>query len=235
MDPAAAGPVLLVPGYGGTTRSLEPLARALRAQGRAAVVVGGLGEDSGSLEDQAQRLDDTARAVLDDGAPSLDVVGYSAGGVLARVWLAGPGADVPVRRVVTLGSPHHGSDLASLADAGAPGSCSTACRQLAPGSDLLRSLPPTPGSPSWTSVRSSADEVVTPASTSVLRGALDVKLQAVCRASDVDHAGLARSPLAVALVVAALGGPGGTGEAWTQAPPASSCERLVAAGDAMLG
>ncbi|MBC7639076.1 MAG: lipase, partial [Rhodoferax sp.] len=39
VDQATPGPVLLVPGYGGSTASLQVLAAALRAGGRAAQVL----------------------------------------------------------------------------------------------------------------------------------------------------------------------------------------------------
>lgn len=235
VDAAVPGPVLLVPGYGGATRSMDALAGALRTDGRTVVVVDKLGDGTGDLEDQAGQVDAAAREAIAGGAPSVDVVGYSAGGVIARVWLAGIGADVPVRRVVTLGAPHAGTELAALAASGASGSCPAACQQLAPGSDLLRSLPATPGSPTWTSVWSDADEVVTPASTSGLDGAVGVELQAVCPRDATDHGGLPRTALPVAIAVTALGGEGGTGAALQEAPVAADCGRLTALGSSLLG
>ena len=235
VDQGVAGPVLLVPGYGGSTASLAPLAAALRAQGRDVTVVAALGDGTGDLVRQASRLDAAARSALEAGVPSVDVVGYSAGGVIARVWLDGTGADVPVRRVVTLGSPHAGSDVAALAADGTAGSCPPACQQLVPGSDLLRSLPATPGSPRWTSVWSDADEVSTPPDTAVLAGAVDVELQQVCPGDVALHGQLPRSPLPVALVALALGGREGTGPGLTTPPSPVSCGGLEAAGRRLLG
>ena len=234
VDQTVAGPVLLVPGYGGSTASLAPLAAALAAQDRDVTVVDAPGDGTGDLVGQASRLDAAAREALGAGAPSVDVVGYSAGGVIARVWLGGTGADVPVRRVVTLGSPHGGSDVAALAADGTAGSCPRACQQLVPGSDLLRSLPATPGSPRWTSVWSDADEVSTPPSTAVLPGALDVELQQVCPDAAALHGQLPRSALPVALVALALGGRDGTGPGLTTAPSPASCDDLEATGQRLL-
>ena len=50
------GPVLLVPGYGGRLASLDPLADALRADGRTVVVVTPPGDGTGDLDQQAEHL-----------------------------------------------------------------------------------------------------------------------------------------------------------------------------------
>lgn len=230
-DQSAPGTVLLVPGYGGGTGGLQVLAGALQRAGRQVVVVPAAGDGTGDLAEQAVALQTAARAALEAGAPSVDVVGYSAGGVVARLWLAGDGAGEPVRRVVTLGSPHQGTDLARFAAVNAPQDCPTACQQLEPGSSLLRSLPETPGDGvRWTSAWSSTDQVVVPpADASSLRGAVDVELQQVCSSAQVDHGGLVTDPLPVGVVDAALDGP-----VLASAPPASQCDALTQRGRALL-
>jgi len=81
------GPVLLVPGYGGNGQSLQPLAAALRSAGRTAVIVDPVGDGTGDLRAQAKHLGQVASRVREDaGAASVDVIGYSAGGVVARLW-----------------------------------------------------------------------------------------------------------------------------------------------------
>ena len=233
VDQSAQGAVLLVPGYGGGTGGLQVLAEALEAAGRQVRVVRAAGDGTGDLADQVAPLQQAAQEALDDGAPSVDVVGYSAGGVVVRLWLAGEGADEPVRRVVTLGSPHQGTDLASFAAVNAPQDCPLACQQLEPGSDLLTSLPQVPGADdgvAWTSAWSTSDQVVVPpADASSLRGAVDVELQQVCPGAAVDHGGLVTDPLPVGLVDAALDGP-----VLEAAPPSSSCAELTARGRALL-
>ena len=233
VDQARPGPVLLVPGYGGGTAGLEVLAAALTALGREAVVVPAVGGGTGDLADQADQLDAAARAALDGGAPSVDVVGYSAGGVVARVWLAGVGEGRPVRRAVTLGTPHQGTDLAALAGSLAPDQCPLACRQLAPGSDLLTGLPAVPGQDGgtrWTTLWSTADEVSTPpATSSALPGALSLSLQAVCPAATTSHGQLPTDPLVVGLLERLLGP-----EPPTATPPAAECAALTARGSELL-
>ena len=67
------------------------------------------------------------------------MVGYSAGGVVARYWVQDLGGRAQTRRLVTLGSPHHGTEIAELGTLFA-GACPVACRQLLPTSPLLGAL-----------------------------------------------------------------------------------------------
>lgn len=214
VRPAAAvpqdqpGPVLLVPGYGGDGSSLRPLAQALRDAGRSAVVVPEVGDGTGDLDAQAVALAAVAERVREEsGAPSVDVVGYSAGGVVARLWVRDHGGDAVARRVLTLGSPHHGTTQAALG-ASLAGGCPPACEQLVPGSELLRRLnarDETPAGPAWVTLRSTSDQVVTPVGSAVLDGALDVAVQDLCPAATTSHAGLPTDPVTRALVGSALG------------------------------
>ncbi len=201
----AQGPVLLVPGYGGSTGTLEVLAAALREAGRQATVVPLPGDGRGDLRESAAALAQAADAALAAGAPSVDVVGYSAGGVTARLYVQEHAGDV--RRVVTLGSPHHGTKLAALGVALAPGQCPTACQQLAPGSDLLDGLnddDETPAGPQWLAVWTTQDETVTPPDSARLDGAVNVALQDVCPGLQVTHGELPTGPVVRSLVLQAL-------------------------------
>ena len=209
VSQATPGPVLLVPGYGGSRTALEVLAGALRAQGRDASVVRLSGDGTGDLGEQAEVLDEAAEAALErTGAGSVDVVGFSAGGVIARLWVADHGGGSVARRVVTLGSPHHGTDLAGLASDLAPDRCPEACRQLAPNSDLLRALnagDETPPGPEWVSIWTTDDRVVVPADSAAIDGAVGYPIQSVCPGLVVAHGDLPRTPAVVAATLAALG------------------------------
>ena len=223
VDPVpqtAPGPVLLVPGYGGNLESLQPLAAALRSSGRTAVLVEPIGDGTGDLRQQAEHLADVAERVREDaGAASVDVIGYSAGGVVARLWVRDAGGAGITRRVLTLGSPHHGTSQAALAAEFASG-CSEACEQLVPDSDLLRRLnagDETPAGPLWATVRSTSDQVVTPVDSAALSGALNIVVQAVCPGSTAAHGQLPGNPV----VLAALGSV--LGIEMPQAPTAVAC------------
>jgi triacylglycerol lipase len=204
-DQTVAGPVLLVPGYGGGTAGLEVLAGSLRAAGRTATVVPLPGDGTGDLALSVAALD-AAAAVT--GASPVDVVGYSAGGVVARLW-AEQEPD-SVRRVVTLGSPHHGTRVAALGAAVAPESCPVACRQLAPDSALLSELndgDETPDGPQWLALWTVQDQVVTPPESARLEGAVNVELQRLCPGLAVSHGQLPVDRTVTAIVLDALSGP----------------------------
>ena len=205
---ATPGPVLLIPGYGGNANSLQPLAAALRSVGRTAVIVDPVGDGTGDLRTQAEHLAEVAERVRDDaGAASVDVVGYSAGGVVARLWVRDDGGAGVARRVLTLGSPHHGTSQAALG-AEFAGGCPAACEQLVPDSDLLRRLnagDETPAGPLWATVRSTSDQVVTPVDSAALSGALNIVVQAVCPASTAAHGDLPGNPVVLAALGSVLG------------------------------
>lgn len=214
-DQSVAGPVLLVPGYGGSTGALEVLAGSLRQAGRTAAVLPLPGDGTGDLALSVAALD---AAVTASGAVPVDLVGYSAGGVVARLWAKQNPSRV--RRVVTLGSPHHGTRVAALGAAIAPGTCPAACLQLVPGSDLLDALndgDETPDGPQWLSLWTAQDETVTPPSSARLDGAVNVELQDVCPSLQVSHAALPRDPTVTRVVLSALSG-GSVAE-----PPAVVC------------
>jgi triacylglycerol lipase len=208
VDQDRPGPVLLVPGYGGSTVALGVLADALRRAGRDAEVVALVPPGTQALRVQAEALDRAVGRALDrTGATSVDVVGYSAGGVVVRIWVAELGGGNLARRALTLGSPHHGSDLASLGADLAPDSCPEACRQLAEDSDLLRELnagDETPPGPAWVSIWTEDDRVVPPDSAS-LDGAVAFSVQSVCAGETISHAALPRTPSVIAIVVIELG------------------------------
>jgi triacylglycerol lipase len=203
--PAASdrpGPVLLVPGYGGGTASLRPLADRIRATGRVATIVTLPGDATGDLRQQAEALD---RTVTETPGP-VDLVGFSAGGVVARLWVQEYGGEERARRVVTLGSPHQGARIAGSAASVLPGACPTACQQLVPGSRLLAELPsPVPNPPDWLSVWTADDETVTPPESGHLPGAVNVELQSVCPTARPGHGGLPTDPTVIRLVLDALG------------------------------
>jgi len=213
------GPVLLVPGYGGSTGSLSVLAARIRATGRQASVVRLPGDGTGSLLTDAGVLDAAVTRALRGGAPSVDVIGYSAGGVVTLLWARQDGGAHKARRVVTLGSPFHGAAIAAAGEAFDPGACPVACQQLVPGSSLLRRLggPGAPRGPRWLSLWTTGDQTVTPADSARLAGAVNVPIQSICPAQRISHSQLPVSPVVTAMVLHAIG------PAPPQPPAAADC------------
>ena len=201
------GPVLIVPGYGGATGSVQPLADRLTAAGRDVTVVGLPGNGTGDLAAAADALGEAVATAMDrTDAPSVDLIGYSAGGIVSRIWVAEGNAGV-VRRVLTLGSPHHGTSLADLAGSLAPSQCPLGCQQLTTGSDLLNGLnagDETPEGPTWVSIWTVQDQTVTPPDSARLEGAVNVPVQSVCAGVRLGHGDLPRSPLVQEMVLAEL-------------------------------
>ncbi|MEV6632986.1 lipase [Actinoplanes sp. NPDC051470] len=206
-DQGALGTVILVPGYGGSQVSLSRLAQVLTAAGRTATVLSLPDGGTGDLLKQADTLDTAVRAALDGGAPSVDVIGYSAGGVVTRLWVDRHDGATVARRIITLGSPLHGANLAGAGAALAPGACPQACRQLAPGSDLLAGIDDAdlPEGLPWLSIWTANDETVQPPESAVLDGAVNLQIQSICPSSRIPHGALPTDPAVTAVVLAALG------------------------------
>ncbi len=205
-DQARPGTVLLVPGYGGSRTALSRLAERLNEAGRTTDVLTLPGDGTGDLLAQAKVLDDAVRAALRDGSSSVDVIGYSAGGVVTRLWVDRHDGAQVARRIVTLGSPLHGARIAGEGAALAPDACPRACRELAPGSDLLTSIDgPLPDGLPWLSIWTENDETVQPPDSARLDGAINVPLQSICPTARVAHGDLPTDPSVTALVLRALG------------------------------
>jgi triacylglycerol lipase len=216
-------PVLVVPGYNGTAASVGTLAARMRAAGREVEVVELPDRGTRDLRDSAAAL---GRAVDRTGAARVDLVGYSAGGVVIRVLLADPARALRTRRVVLLGSPNHGTELAGAAAALDPGMCGSIC-QMAPGSGLLAELnrgDETPPGPEFFSIWTALDQTVVPPATAALDGATNIRVQDVCPSARLGHGDLVTSPLALGLVVEALEG------TLPEDPGTGDCAALRAAG-----
>lgn len=204
--PDSLGPVVLVPGYGGNRASLLALAARLEAAGRPTRVISLPDGGTGDLAAQAAEIDHTVRDLLRHDAPSVDLIGYSAGGVASWLYLRTGRTAPAVRRIVTLGSPLRGAELAAAGGALVPGACPRACQELAPGSSLLEGLVngPRPAIP-WLSVWTQNDETVTPPDSAALPGTTAVRLQSVCDGVQVSHSQLPSSRAVVGMVLRSLG------------------------------
>ncbi|HET9983006.1 MAG TPA: hypothetical protein VFQ38_05450 [Longimicrobiales bacterium] len=166
-------PVLLLPGWSDDARRLRWLRSFLVEAGwpEARVEIVERASRFGSSVEHAERIDAAAtRLLAATGEPAVDVVAHSMGGLAARWWLAGAGAD-KARKVIFLATPHRGTWAAWLAW-GAGG------RELRPGSELLRRLAAAPVPPAVRlhTIRTRRDLRIFPPSSATLPGAEDIVL-----------------------------------------------------------
>ena len=225
-EPVAGRPgaVLLVPGYGGSTTSLDGLAARIRSTGRTATVVPLAGDGTGDLAVQARVLNGYVNSALAAGSGPVTVIGYSAGGVVAWLWDVDYGGG-RAGAIITLGSPLHGARIAAVGTAYDPSLCPVACQQLAPGSALLTRLQQSAQPrPPWLSLWSADDQTVQPPDSARLSGAVNVPLQAVCPGVNIQHSQLPAAPLVVGLVLRTLSANRVT------APAAADCAALESLG-----
>lgn len=219
-------PVLVVPGYNGTPASMAPLVRRIRRDGRRVEALALPERGRGDIVASARVLAD---AVAATGAGSVDLVGFSAGGVVVRAYLEELGQPGRVRRVVLLGVPNHGAEIAQVAAGFDPALCTGACAQLTPGSSLLAELnagDETPYPAAYTNVWTELDSVVTPATSALLAGADNVSVQRVCPGAPLNHWDLVTDPLSLGLVAEAL-----RGDLARAGPPTCAATRALGRGE----
>jgi triacylglycerol esterase/lipase EstA (alpha/beta hydrolase family) len=225
-DENRPGDVLLVPGYGGSTAALDVLAAKIRASGGHAVVVRLAGDGTGDLQVQANVLNGYVNRALAQGSGPVTVIGYSAGGVVAWLWDLDYDGVTKARRIITLGSPLHGANLAAVGAADVPGECPAACEELVPGSAMLSRLQGTAPTtrPPWLSLWTTDDLVVQPPDSARLSGAVNVPLQSVCPGVTIAHGQLPTAPLVVGIVLRTLR------SSTLSIPNSSQCRSLLTLG-----
>jgi len=226
VDQSRPGDVLLVPGYGGSTTALDQLAARIAMFGGHATVVQLAGDGTGDLQLQANVLNGYVNQALAAGSGPVTVIGYSAGGVVAWLWDVDYDGVAKARRIITLGSPLHGADLAAVGATDVPGACPAACEELVPGSSMLNRLQGTASAtrPPWLSLWTTDDQVVQPPDSARLPGAVNVPLQSVCPGVSIGHGQLPTAPLVIGIVLRAL-------RNTTLGPPhPSDCRSLQALG-----
>lgn len=161
-------PVLLLHGYVCNRGFMLPLGRYLRAHGISAYghnlepVYAGIDSYADGL---ARRIEEIRAAT---GADKLVILAHSMGGLAARAYLRKHGTR-HVAKLITLGTPHQGTEMARLG-------AGENARQMVPGNAWLQGLnEDTPALP-VVSVSSYQDNIVVPQEGAVLAGAKNVRL-----------------------------------------------------------
>lgn len=167
-------PVILVHGIWDTAQRVAPLARGLRARGIGPLAAIDLIPSWGSsrLEKLATQLEEFVHATLTRwGAHTADLIGFSMGALVARVYLQELAGHRSIRSFVSISGPHAGTYAAYALPFFA------GVRQMRPGSALLRRLGDDVSALRNVSVHciyTPYDALIVPPSSGVLRGAKSV-------------------------------------------------------------
>jgi len=148
-------PIVVLHGYAMNRANFVLLARRLAAVGLGPIYgfeYWTLGRVAAGARQLGWFVDQVREAT---GSDEVDIVGHSMGGVVARYYVAFGGGDARVRNLVTLGSPHAGTDVSAVG-------IGHASKELIAGSQLLTRLgaSPAPVHARLTTILSEADALV---------------------------------------------------------------------------
>ena len=172
-------PVLLLHGYGCNSGYWQQLAARLEAQ-RIGHATLDLEPVTGAIDDYVPQVERAVDMLCEaSGARSVAIVAHSMGGLVARAWLREYGAG-RLARLITLGSPHHGTVLANLG----VGANAVQMRRSRAGqaSPWLRALDAAETSATRaliTSIYTHQDNIVAPQISSCLAGAREIAVKGV--------------------------------------------------------
>jgi triacylglycerol esterase/lipase EstA (alpha/beta hydrolase family) len=154
---ASGRPILLVHGIGDNRSAFSILRRTLRRKGYGRITTVNYSPFTSDIRKAAANLArHVERICQQTGYEQVFVVGHSLGGIIARYYVQRAGGDQRVHTLVTLGSPHAGTQLARLAPL-------PVCQQLRPNSGLMRELAqPADCRTRFVAIYSDRDEVVLP-------------------------------------------------------------------------
>lgn len=190
---AAADPIIIVAGFQSGAEGGLPLSLRIGATGaKTYTTVASRDSGVGSIVDGAKDLGVLVDEVLaETGASKVDLVGLSMGGLTARQYVKFEGGDAKVDTVVTVVTPNHGTNRATLANTFLGCLNIAACVQMAEGSDFLKALnagDETHGDVTYFTIRTIWDEVVVPIDSVKLAGAsANVLVQDQCPFRFVEH------------------------------------------------
>jgi len=219
---ASRTPVLLVTGTGvdGSEAWPRGIQSSLVRDGIPSCYVNFPQHTTADIQVSVQYLVNAIRVVRQRAGRDIAIYGISQGGLLPRFALTyWPSLRSMVSDVVLLAGTQHGTSVFEALG----GLCAPPCRlpaatwQQAAGSNLLDALnrpgrDETPGSLSWTTVRTLDDDVVQPTSgpnpTSALAGASNLVIQKICPGRKTSHIGSGVDSVSYAALRDAMANPG---------------------------
>jgi triacylglycerol esterase/lipase EstA (alpha/beta hydrolase family) len=190
-------PVLLIHGYGCNSGYWCQLARRLDAAHISHASLD-LEPVTGDIDGYAQLVQHAVEALCrQSGAARVTVVAHSMGGLVARAWMRAYGA-ARVARVITLGSPHHGTSLAALG-------LGQNAAQMRRGSGWLQALADSESAATRaliTSIYTHHDNIIAPQTSSERAGARNLAF------GGVGHVALGRNARVLDVVMREIAGAG---------------------------
>jgi hypothetical protein len=179
---AGPRPIIVLHGYAMNRANFLPLALRLARAGLGPITgfeYWTLGKTASAARRLAAFVDDVRAQT---GADQVDVIGHSMGGLVGRHYVALGGGDGVVANLITLGSPHSGTDVSAMG-LGRP------ARELLFGSSMLLRLgaAPPPTRTRFTVIWSRSDALVPSVREAHLHGVDEVVLD------DLGHLGLLAS------------------------------------------
>ncbi len=230
-----AMPVLLVTGTGFTGQEAFLLGSgALHTLAKPVCYVDFPYRTTGDIQTSVQYLVAGIRTLYEQAGRTIAIYGISQGGLLPRWALTyWPSLRKMVSDVIAVAGTQHGSNVIGPCSSSKP--CVPAEWQQLAGSNLLKAInrepDESPGSTSWTTIRTLTDETVQPQSgpnpTSSLKGASNILIQSVCPGRTTTHVGSAVDSVSFAAAKDAMSHPG---PAVVSRLPANICSSLYAPG-----
>jgi triacylglycerol esterase/lipase EstA (alpha/beta hydrolase family) len=213
-------PVVLVHALGPTSTDWQAAAPLLANHGYCVFALDYGGDNGqGDLVRSAHQLSSYVHKVLAaTGAPKVDLVGHSQGGMFPRYYLKYLGGARKVHALIGIVPTNHGTTLSGAGPVvqQAPGATETADQTFGPayaqnlaGSPFMQKLnkgPDTVPGPRYVVIGTKYDDVATPYRSVFLKGrhVRNILLQDVCNLDDIDHLAASYDSIALHLVLNAL-------------------------------
>jgi len=229
-------PTILVTGTGYTGEEAYAIGKAaLATTGRPICYVNFPYRTTGDIQIAAEYLVSGIRRVAASYGKPIAVFGISQGGLLPRWALTyWPSLRAKVTDVIAVAGTQHGTTV-RLGLCSALNPCQAASWQQGARSNMLKAInaepDESPGSTSWTTVRTATDETVQPTTgphpTSSLKGATNILIQDICPGRQVSHIGSALDSVTFAASEDAMTH---KGPANVKRLPKNVCSKLLAPG-----
>lgn len=197
-------PVIFVHGYSGSASNFDTMKQWLISEGWPESHLFAI-QYSNRTGSNVQNADELSRFVSDvlrnTKAQKVDIIAHSMGGLSTRYYVKNLDGSSKVDDVITLGSPHHGTNTSYF------GWFTAGAREMMPGSTFLNNLNSGDETPNgsdvadavqYTSVYSNADTVINPYTSSILDGARNEEI------SSVSHNGLLTSTVPRSFILSGL-------------------------------